>query len=99
LGIWSVKPEVSGEFIEAWQVLADWLADKLESQGGAVLLMDTDEPSKYISFAAVDELDKVQELMADDEFQDLWSEVMKYCDDVEPHNMRVVGSVGEQTPS
>lgn len=96
LGIWTVKPELAAEFIEAWQVSTDWLAAELQYEGAAVLLVDANEPSKYISFAAVDEPDQVEELMARAEFQALWSQVMKYCDDVKPHNMRVVGSSGGQ---
>lgn len=94
LGIWSVAPENSAEFINAWQVSTDWLADKLEYEGLALLLADKDDQSKYVSFASVPDLEKVEEVMAQAEFQELWAEVMKYCDDVKPHKMSVVGFVG-----
>lgn len=93
LGIWSVDPDNSAEFIDAWQVSTDWLADKLEYEGLTVLLADKYDRSRYVSFASVPDLEKVEEVMAQAEFQELWAEVMKYCDDVKPHKMSVVGSV------
>lgn len=94
LGIWEVIPERSEQFIEAWQVSTDWLADTLEYDGIAVLLADKEDPLKFVSFATVPDIERVEEVMASDEFQDLWSEVMKNCEAVKPHRMHVVGSVG-----
>jgi hypothetical protein len=96
LGIWSVKPENSEDFINAWQVSTDWLTDKLGYEGLVVLLSDRDDPTKYVSFASVPDLENVEKVMAQTEFQELWAEVMKYCDTVKPHVMSVVGSVGRR---
>ena len=96
LGIWSVKPENSADFVNAWQVSTEWLVNRLEYEGLAVLLADNEDQKKYVSFASAPDLEKVEALMAEAEFQKLWSDVMKYCDDVKPHNMSVVGSVGGQ---
>jgi len=93
LGIWSVKPENAVEFKQAWRISADWLAHNLDQEADAFLLEDTEDPSKFISFAPVSDPDEVEEVMSGDEFQHLWSDVMQLCNDVRPHTLRMVGSV------
>jgi hypothetical protein len=96
LGIWSVKPEKRAKFIEAWQTSTDWLSQRLPNERGAVLLEDTNDPDRFISFAPITDPEGANELMSGSEFQELWARVLHYCDDVKPHSMRVVGSVTGQ---
>lgn len=102
LGIWAVKPEKRVEFIEAWQTSTDWLLERLPNERGAVLLEDTNNPGRFISFAPVSD-NKVNEvaneLMSDPDYQVLWARVLEFCDDVEPNFMRVVSSVTGQNAS
>ncbi|MDX1614408.1 MAG: hypothetical protein R3300_08865, partial [Candidatus Promineifilaceae bacterium] len=80
-------------FIAAWQASADWLAQRLGTERGAVLLEDAEDAGRFISYAPLSDPGAVIEWMSHPEFQELWSEVMQFCDDVRPHDMRVVGSV------
>lgn len=93
LGKWIVKPEKRAEFIEAWQISSDWLIQRLPDERGAVLLEDTNDPAGFVSYASVTDPDRANKLMLGTEFQALWAKVMQYCDDVQPHSMRVVASV------
>ena len=94
VGIWQVKPEKAAEFVAAWQSSADWLALKLLDEGGAVLLEDLNDPSRFISFAPVNDPEKVEEVLRSAEFQELWARVMRLCQDARPNRMRVVGAAG-----
>lgn len=96
LGIWAVKPEKRVEFIEAWQTSSDWLVQRLPNEKGAVLLEDTNDSARFISYAPISDPEQANELMSGTEFQVLWAKVIQFCDDVKPHNMRVVGSVTGQ---
>lgn len=96
LGVWGVPPEKADEFVEAWQSLSEWLADHLPDERGAILLEDTTDPTRFISFSTIDNTTKVDEVMSDPEFQDLMQVVMETCDTLKPHNMRVVRAVKVQ---
>ena len=92
LGIWTLNPENRARFIEAWQTSAAWLKERLPAEASAVLLEDTNDPGRFISFAPQSDPEVVSQLMAETEFQELWNRVMQFCD-VKPHSMRVVSSV------
>ena len=91
LGEWTVKPGKIPEFIEAWQAGADWVAKNLPNDGEGILLQDTDNPNKFISFAFSVNTEKAQEAMSRPEFQELMAKTRSFCDDVQPHGMKVVG--------
>jgi hypothetical protein len=91
LGIWMVKSEKTSEFIKAWQLSADWIAQNLPEDGEAILLQETEDPNKFISFGFSSNLEKVQDVMSQTEYQELFSRVRALCDDVQPHRMNVVG--------
>jgi hypothetical protein len=71
LGIWTVKADKVAEFIEAWQSSTDWIVQNLAEDGDAVLLQDTEDPGKFVSFAFSANLDKAEEVMSRAEFQEL----------------------------
>jgi hypothetical protein len=96
LGLWKVKQENSAAFVAAWQAAAEWLGHNLPGERGAVLLEDSHDPGKFISYAPISDFKKVEALMAEAEFQKRMSKVMALCEDVKPHQMRAVGAVGRQ---
>jgi hypothetical protein len=91
LGEWMVKPGKIPEFIEAWQAGADWIALNLSDDGEGILLQDTENPNKFISFAFSVNSEKAQEVMSRPEFQELMSKTRSLCDEVQLHGMRAVG--------
>jgi hypothetical protein len=84
------------EFIEAWQSSSEWLLEHLPGERGGVLLEDRNDPSRFISFAPIADPAKIEEVMSEPQFQELWSDVMETGATVKPHSMRVVGAVGGQ---
>ena len=91
LGEWTVKPGKIQEFIEAWQAGADWITQNLPDDGEGMLLQDTENPNKFISLAFSVDPEKAQQLMSQSEFQELMSKTRTFCDDVQPHGMKIVG--------
>ena len=91
LGMWTVKQPNIPEFIEMWKKSVDWVSQNLPGEGEAVLLQETENPNKFISFAFSTNLEKAQEVMSRTEYQELFSRVRALCDDVQPHGMKVVG--------
>ena len=73
LELWTVKPENTAALIGVWQATAEWLANNLPGERGAVLLEDINYPGKFISFAPIFDPEKVEEVMAEAEYQELMS--------------------------
>jgi hypothetical protein len=64
LGIWAVKPDKASDFIAAWQNSTEWLVQHLpDERGGAVLLEDANDANRFMSFAEVSNLEKIEEVM------------------------------------
>ena len=91
LGEWTVKPDKTSQFIEAWQAGVDWIAQNLSDDGEGILLQDIEDPNKFISFAFSVNHEKVQEALSHPEFQELQSRTRALCENVQPHRMQVVG--------
>ena len=91
LGIWRVESEKTSEFIKAWQLSADWIAQNLPDDGEGILLQDTENPNKFISFGFSSNFEKAQEVLSQTEYQELFSVVRALCDDVQPQRMNIVG--------
>ena len=50
MGIWLVKPGSEGEFVTAWQEMAEWtMREVAGAQPGATLLRDREQPTRFIS--------------------------------------------------
>ncbi len=70
------------------------MARRTASGRGAVLMEDRDDPSRFISFAPVNDPDVVERVLRSAEFTELWSGVMALCDQVIPNQLRVVAASG-----
>ncbi|MDX1615983.1 MAG: hypothetical protein R3300_16845 [Candidatus Promineifilaceae bacterium] len=97
LGVWTVQAEHRAQFIEAWQTSTSWLSERLPNERGAVLLEDSADPGRFVSYAPLSDPEIVSDLLSKSEFQTLWARVMRFCKEVKPHSLRVVGSVTGKT--
>jgi hypothetical protein len=91
LGMWTVKQPNIPEFIAMWQKSADWISQHLPDEGEGILLQDTEQPNRFISFASSTDIEKAQEVMSRTDYEELFSRVRALCDEVQPHRMKVVG--------
>lgn len=92
-GTWTINEKNIPAFIEAWQASTHWILERATGQGEAILLQDSEEPTRFISFAySLNPEDFA--IMRQDDFQELWTAVMALVEDVLPHNMRLVGHAG-----
>ncbi len=70
------------------------MARRTASGRGAVLMEDRDGPSRFISFAPVNDPDVVERVLRSAEFTEHWSVVMALGDQVIPNQLRVVAASG-----
>ena len=93
LGIWAVRSGKIEEFIKAWQMSVEWLVENHPEgwSGEALLLQDLGNPNKFISFAWSTLPEKTEELLAGTEFQSFMAGIQEFCEEIQPHRMRVVG--------
>lgn len=89
LGIWKAKTGNIPEFIEAWQSSTDWITQHLTVNGEAVLLQDTEDPSRFVSFAFSAKPEAAEEVMARPEFLEMWERLLSHCEEVQPNRMEV----------
>jgi hypothetical protein len=70
-GRWTIKPGRIEEFISAWQTSVDWLIEPHTRgwSGETVLLQDTENSHKFISFAWTTNPQQIEELLTGREFQ------------------------------
>ena len=95
LGIWTVRSGKIEEFIKAWQSSVEWLVDNHPDRwsGEALLLQDLASSNMFISFAWSATPDKTEEFLAGTEFQSLMAGMQEFCEEIQPHRMRVAGSI------
>jgi hypothetical protein len=97
-GVWIVKPGKVQEFMKAWKTQGEWLIENHPNvwNGEAVLLQDTENPSKFLSFAWSATPEKTEELLAGEETQSFMADIQKLCEEIQPHRMRLAVSFTSQ---
>lgn len=93
LGIWTVRPGKTEEFIEAWQTIVEWLVENHPDgwRGEASLLQDLGSSNKFVSFSWSTMPEKTEELLAGIEYQSFLAGIQELCEEIQPHRMRAVG--------
>jgi hypothetical protein len=96
--MWTVKPGKVEEFIKAWQASVEWLVENHTAgwDGEALLLQDIRSSNQFISFAWSTDLEKTEDLFARTEFQAIMAGIQEFCEEIQPHGMRVVGYLTSQ---
>ncbi len=93
LGIWSVKPGNERAFIDAWQSFADWTCKHQSGAVHAVLLQDTEQPQRFISYGPWNDEKSIKEWRQRTEFQEFLKRARALCDNIEPLMMQSVAHV------
>lgn len=68
-GDWRVKPGLEKEFVQAWQALADWTTENVNSNADAKLLNDGEDPSHFVSFGSWPDEETIAQWRASDGFR------------------------------
>ena len=92
LGIWKVKPGNEEAFIAAWQDLATWTEKHFSAGGKGYLLQDNDKPQLLISYGSWKDTQTIAAWRATTEFQAFAAKAKIWCDEWQPHSMRLVAA-------
>jgi heme-degrading monooxygenase HmoA len=94
LGIWTVKPGLEDEFVEAWQHMAAKTAAEFPAPS-ATLLRDRDQPNRFISCGPWPSLDEIAAWRESATFRDGVGRIRAMVDGFEPHTMDAVVRIGD----
>jgi heme-degrading monooxygenase HmoA len=92
LGIWTVKTGREGDFVDAWQDLADRTKSDFPEET-ATLLRDRDQPNRFISFGPWESLEQIERWRSSDTFKQGVSTLRAMLDDFVAHTMDIAAQV------
>jgi len=67
-GVWRVKPGREEDFVARWGELAEWASSEFPSAGRPTLLRDMDEPRRFVSFGAWEDMEQIDAFRRHAEF-------------------------------
>jgi quinol monooxygenase YgiN len=93
-GSWKTKPGLEDEFVRRWVDLAEWtLAEGLGS-GRPVLLRDTGDPTRFVSYGAWESMEQIERWRAHPGFQERVGKLREVLEDFEPQTLELVAEPG-----
>ena len=85
-GRWLVKAGNEEAFIERWTAFTQWSLNNAPGAESFVLIQDTSDPRRFLSFGAWDNLAAVTTWRQSPEFGELLGECRALCEEFEPHD-------------
>ena len=92
LGVWTVKNGREGDFVKAWQDLADRTKTDFPEET-ATLLRDRDQPNLFISFGPWESLEQIERWRSSDTFKHRVGTIRAMLDDFVAHTMDVAAEI------
>ena len=92
LGIWTVKTGHEGDFVDAWQELANRTKADFPEET-ATLLRDRDQPNRFISFGPWDSLEQIEQWRSSDTFKQGVGTLRAMLDDFVAHTMDLAAEI------
>ena len=91
-GRWLVNPGSEDEFIERWTTFTQWSLDNVAGARSYVLLRDSADPRRFVSFGAFESQEAVTQWREKPEFSELRDACRELCEEFEPHDYTVAAS-------
>jgi heme-degrading monooxygenase HmoA len=83
-GNWLVRAGSEDDFIERWTAFTEWSLKNAHGAESFVLIRDTSDPRRFVSFGAWDNPEAVTEWRQRPEFAELLGECRVLCEEFEP---------------
>jgi heme-degrading monooxygenase HmoA len=83
-GVWTVKVGREEDFVTRWTALAEWASKEFPSAGRPTLLRDMDEPRRFVSFGAWDDMEQIEGFRHNAEFARHVTRIREALDDFAP---------------
>jgi quinol monooxygenase YgiN len=74
-GHWYIKPGKENEFVAAWRRLAEWSLVALPGAGRPMLLRDSAQPTRFVSFGSWETLALIEDFRSRPEFAAALAEI------------------------
>ena len=89
-GVWKVKPGREEDFVARWGELAAWASTEFPSAGQPTLLRDMDEPQRFVSFGAWQDMELIDAFRQHAEFARHVARIREALDDFSPFTYEAV---------
>jgi heme-degrading monooxygenase HmoA len=89
-GVWTVKPGREEDFVARWGELAEWASTEFPSAGQPTLLRDMDEPRRFVSFGAWNDMEQIDAFRQHAEFARNVARIREALDDFSPFTYEAV---------
>lgn len=93
-GRWLVKVGNEEDFIERWTAFTEWSLKNAPGAESFVLIQDSGDPRRFLSFGAWDDPEAVMAWRQRPEFRELLGECRVLCEEFEPHDYTLVATPG-----
>jgi heme-degrading monooxygenase HmoA len=90
-GSWKPNPESEEAFVEAWSQFAVW-ASSMPGAGTLRLVRDLQEPGRYVSYGAWEDIDHVRAWKSSPEFRERMARVLQHVDEFQPTELALVAT-------
>jgi heme-degrading monooxygenase HmoA len=91
-GRWLVRAGSEEDFIERWTAFTQWSLNNAPGAESFILIQDTGDPRRFLSFGAWDDSEAVTAWRQKPEFSELLGECRELCEEFEPHDYRLAAS-------
>jgi heme-degrading monooxygenase HmoA len=93
-GRWLVRAGSEEDFIERWTNFTQWSLKNAPGAESFVLIQDSGDPRRFLSFGAWDSPEAVTAWRQRPEFAELLGECRALCEEFEPHDYKLVATPG-----
>ncbi len=92
LATWVVKPGNESAFIKAWDDFAHWTSMNQKGAQDAVLVQDSENSRKFISFGPWQDMDTVTQWRSTPEFKKAFAKFRELCIEIQPLTLHCVAT-------
>lgn len=96
VGIWTVKTGKEEAFLKTWTDFANWTLQNQKGSRNVVMLQDSEQKNRFISFGPWDNLENLQAWRQQPEFKSAFLKFKELCDEIKPNTMKSVINISSE---
>lgn len=96
VGFWTVKAGKEEAFLKTWTDFANWTLNNQKGSLNVVMLQDSEQKNRFISFGPWENLESIQEWRQRPEFKAAFLKLKDLCDEIKPNTMKSVIKISSE---
>ncbi|RPJ79631.1 MAG: antibiotic biosynthesis monooxygenase [Alphaproteobacteria bacterium] len=96
VGFWTVKTGKEEAFLKTWTDFANWTLHNQTGSLNVVMLQDSEQKNRFISFGPWENLDSLQAWRQRPEFKAAFLKFKKLCDEIKLNTMKSVINISSE---